>query len=196
MTSETIGSNPVNSLVKKACDSFGLEAMSFRSSRGAHATPTEKMVIPAMEIFLNELKPVPAYIKKDVYICYFCISTESQRKLLCNILRIKSSVLNFRFLQSWYPKQLSCLVKTSNSTLTETQKLYIHCQNAPSKVVILNLTQYSMTKMLQQTYMMKLSPFEISRKSSCLSLQLNIVIQSYRRLHCRECGIGPIRIII
>lgn len=50
MTSETIGSSPVNSLVKKACDSFGLEAISFRSSRGAQATPTEKMVIPAMEI--------------------------------------------------------------------------------------------------------------------------------------------------
>lgn len=55
MTSETIGSNPVNSLVKKACDSFGLEAISFRSSRGAQATPTEKMVIPTMET-LSELK--------------------------------------------------------------------------------------------------------------------------------------------
>lgn len=63
MTSETIGSNPVNSLVKKACDSFGFEAISFRSSRGAQATPTEKMVIPTMEIFLSELKPSPAYIK-------------------------------------------------------------------------------------------------------------------------------------
>lgn len=57
MTSETIGSNPVNSLVKKACDSFGLEAISLRSSRGAQATPTEKMVIPTMEIFLRECKP-------------------------------------------------------------------------------------------------------------------------------------------
>lgn len=56
MTSETIGSNPVNSLVKKACDSFGLEAISLRSSRGAQATPTEKMVIPTMEIFLRECK--------------------------------------------------------------------------------------------------------------------------------------------
>lgn len=51
MTSETIGSNPVNSLVKKAWDSLGLEAISFRSSRGAQATPTEKMVIPKVEIF-------------------------------------------------------------------------------------------------------------------------------------------------
>lgn len=49
ITSETIGSNPVNSLVKNACDSFGLEAISFRSSRGAQATPTEKMVIPTMK---------------------------------------------------------------------------------------------------------------------------------------------------
>ena len=63
ITSETIGSNPVNSLVKKACDSFGLEAISFRSSRGAQATPTEKMVIPTMEIFLSELKPSYSCIK-------------------------------------------------------------------------------------------------------------------------------------
>jgi hypothetical protein len=51
MTSETIGSNPVNSLVKKACDSLGLEAISLRSSSGAQATPTEKMVIPKGETF-------------------------------------------------------------------------------------------------------------------------------------------------
>lgn len=75
ITSETIGSNPVNSLVKKACDSFGLEAISFRSSRGAQATPTEKMVIPAMEVFLNELKSGPAYIKNDVHMFFSCIST-------------------------------------------------------------------------------------------------------------------------
>ena len=51
MTSETIGSNPVNSLVKKACDSLGLEAISLRSSSGAQVTPTEKMVIPKGETF-------------------------------------------------------------------------------------------------------------------------------------------------
>lgn len=62
MISETIGSNPVNSLVKKACDSLGLEAMSFRSSRGAQATPTEKMVIPTMEIFLSEIRIGLVYI--------------------------------------------------------------------------------------------------------------------------------------
>ena len=63
ITSETIGSNPVNSLVKKAWDSFGLEAISFRSSRGAQATPTEKMVIPTMEVFLSELKQSYSCIK-------------------------------------------------------------------------------------------------------------------------------------
>lgn len=57
MTSGTSASNPVNSFVKKECSSFGLEAISFRSSRGAQATPTEKMVIPTTEIFLSELKP-------------------------------------------------------------------------------------------------------------------------------------------
>ena len=66
ITSETIGSNPVNSLVKKACDSFGLEAISFRSSRGAQATPTEKMVIPTMEVFLSELKPSYSCIKYNM----------------------------------------------------------------------------------------------------------------------------------
>lgn len=84
MTSETIGSSPVNSLVKKACDSFGLEAMSFRSSRGAQATPTEKMVIPAMEIFFNELKPVPAYIKR---MCIYIISVLAQsHKENCSVI--------------------------------------------------------------------------------------------------------------
>lgn len=69
MTSETIGSNPVNSLVKKTCDSFGLEAISFRSSRGAQATPTEKMVIPTIEVFLSQLKPSSSLcIKLRVYI--------------------------------------------------------------------------------------------------------------------------------
>lgn len=68
MTSETIGSNPVNSLVKKACDSLGLEAISLRSSRGAQATPTEKMVIPTMEIFLSELKIGLDYIQSYISI--------------------------------------------------------------------------------------------------------------------------------
>lgn len=57
MTSGTSASNPVNSFVKKECSSFGLEAISFRSSRGAQATPTEKTVIPTTGIFLSELKP-------------------------------------------------------------------------------------------------------------------------------------------
>lgn len=48
ITSGTICSNPVNSLVKKVWDSLGSEAMSFRSSRGAQATPTEKTVIPTV----------------------------------------------------------------------------------------------------------------------------------------------------
>ena len=63
ITSETIGSNPVNSLVKKACDSFGLEAISFRSSRGAQATilsstypePVRAGRSPGMIIFIETL---------------------------------------------------------------------------------------------------------------------------------------------
>lgn len=84
MTSETIGSNPVNSLVKKACDSFGLEAMSFRSSRGAQATPTEKMVIPTMEV-LSKLKPSFGLCIYINYIYIFSyISTLLQTKLSCD----------------------------------------------------------------------------------------------------------------
>lgn len=70
MTSETIGSNPVNSLVKKACDSFGLEAISFRSSKGAQATPTEKMVIPTVKIFLHALEPSCSLYRKPGVIIF------------------------------------------------------------------------------------------------------------------------------
>lgn len=38
----------VNSLEKKVWLSFGCEDMALRSSRGAHAMPTEKMVIPVI----------------------------------------------------------------------------------------------------------------------------------------------------
>lgn len=85
MTSETIGSNPVNSLVKKACDSFGLEAISFRSSKGAQATPTEKMVIPTMKIFLSELKPSSRlYIKSGVNIFHELVNSY-RKKLSSNV---------------------------------------------------------------------------------------------------------------
>lgn len=83
MTSETIGSNPVNSLVKKACDSFGLEAISFRSSKGAQATPTEKMVIPTMKIFLSELKPSSSlYIKSGVNIFHELLNSNRKNSLV------------------------------------------------------------------------------------------------------------------
>lgn len=89
MTSETIGSNPVNSLVKKACASFGLEAISFRSSRGAQATPTEKMVIPTMEIFLSELKPSSSlHIKLRIYIFHTLVHSCRKNCLVMSELNL------------------------------------------------------------------------------------------------------------
>lgn len=108
MTSGTSASNPVNSFVKKECSSFGLEAISFRSSRGAQATPTEKMVIPTTEIFLSELKPSSSL---HTHIFHTLVHSCRENCLVMSELNPCTKLLG-RFQQLLWWEWLNSLVKT------------------------------------------------------------------------------------
>lgn len=79
----TTCSSPVNSFVKKVCVSFGSDAISFKSSSGAQAMPTENMLIP-LKIIQKKRKIVECLLKVHVekvhvekdFICLIFIQTE------------------------------------------------------------------------------------------------------------------------
>lgn len=74
----TICSSPVNSLVKKVCVSLGSDAISFKSSSGAQAMPTENMLIP-LKIVEKKRNIVEfllkVHVEKDLT-CLISIQTE------------------------------------------------------------------------------------------------------------------------